>query len=279
VVNPQLHEAPVVVAMTTLPSRIGLMEPTLRSLRAQTRVPDQVLLALPERSRREGVGYRLPDFLRPGGGWDDLVQVVAAEQDFGPGTKLLGCLPAIAQPSIVLLADDDVRYHPRFVEDLVEAQVDDERGAFSYYTYRARGLTVGQGCDGFTMWSPRLRGLRTWVASHLDDPAVFHQDDVWISFFLARAGVRVRQVPLSEEMEGLAYEQVYELNPLQHLTGDLERHSVNRRAVDRLMRLGEPTVAMRAGWHLARMADGVGMPRAVRVARRVTRRVRLSPAG
>lgn len=257
---------PVIAAMTTLPSRIGSMEATLASLVGQSRPPDRILLSLPRSSRREGTGYEIPDFLAPGSELGRAVEIVRTDHDVGPGTKVLGCLRAIDEPSILVLTDDDVAYAPSFLEDLVDCQGADPDVACSYYTYRARGLTIGQGCDGFAMWSPATTGLREWVEPHLEDPAIFHHDDVWISFFLARQGVRLRRVELREATDGLIYEQVHEINSLQHLTGDLERHGLTVAAVDRLMRHGDPTATMRAKWAATRLSDAVGLDR---VARRV----------
>lgn len=254
--------------MTTLPSRIGSIDTTLASLVGQTRPPDRILLSLPRSSRREGTGYEVPGFLAPDSELGRSVEIVHSEHDFGPGTKLLGCLPAIDEPSILVLTDDDVRYAPTFLEDLVNSQGAQPNVACSYYTYRARGLTIGQGCDGFAMWSPATDGLREWVEPHLEDRAIFHHDDVWISFFLARAGVRIRRVELREATDGLIYEQMHEINSLQHMTGALERNSLTVAAVDHLMRHGDPTSSLRASWAASRLFDAVGGDR---VARRVRR--------
>jgi hypothetical protein len=258
----------VVAALTTLPSRIGSIDTTLGSLIGQTRPPDRILLSLPRTSRREGTGYDVPAFLARDSELGRSVEIVHTEHDFGPGTKLLGCLPAVVEPSILVLVDDDVRYAPSFLEDLVNCQGARPDVACSYYTYRTRGLTIGQGCDGFAMWSPATIGLREWVAPHLEDPAIFHHDDVWISFHLARAGVRLRHVELRDTTDGLIYEQVHEINSLQHLTGDLERNRLTAAAVDHLMRHGDPTTGMRVRWRTSRLLGAVGVDR---VARRVRR--------
>jgi hypothetical protein len=258
----------VIAAMTTLPSRIGAIEATLTSLVEQTRPPDRILLSLPRSSRREGTGYEVPGFLAPDTELGRFVEIVPTENDFGPGTKLLGCLPAIDEPSILVLTDDDVRYAPSFLEDLVACQGARPDVACSYYTYRARGLTIGQGCDGFAMWSPATVGLHEWVRPHLEDPAIFHHDDVWISFFLARAGVQVRRAELRDPTDGLIYEQLHEINSLQHMTGDLERNRLTVAAVDHLMRHGDPTTSLRGRWTASRFSDALGVGR---VTRRVQR--------
>ncbi len=79
------------VGVTTLPSRIGRLRPTVDSLLGQTVPPDRIFVCVPERSVREESAYELPGWLKepPSG-----VQLVRCDDD-GPATKLLGCLPHI----------------------------------------------------------------------------------------------------------------------------------------------------------------------------------------
>src|SRR5262245_46419466 len=53
----------VIVSFSTLPERIGNLEPTIRSLLEQTRPPDEIVLALPEFSIRQQKKYIIPSYL------------------------------------------------------------------------------------------------------------------------------------------------------------------------------------------------------------------------
>lgn len=64
---------------------------TLKSLLAQSRRPDHIRLHLPERSRREGIAYDVPGWLKE----IPSLRIVPCE-DEGPATKLL---PALTLPS------------------------------------------------------------------------------------------------------------------------------------------------------------------------------------
>lgn len=211
----------VVVGITSLPSRIGLIRPTIESLLIGARKPDRIIVALPLRSQREQRGYDVPSWLADLG-----VLVTRPNTDAGPGTKLLGTLPEVPTDSILILADDDVRYRHDFVEKLARAQGSDHRASYSFYAYFLHGLSVGQGCDGFSFWTPNLAGVQKFAERHvLGTPLRLH-DDLWISYFLATKGIAVKS--LEHLLRGsLIYEQVHDLAALRHLEGDASRENLN----------------------------------------------------
>jgi hypothetical protein len=253
----------VVVGMSSIPSRLDAIAPALDSIRHQARPPDVVFLSLPECSVREHTGYVIPEWLAA----DSLVQIVRTPVDYGPGTKLLGCLPHLAPSDTVVLMDDDLSYHPFVVGDLAD-EVSDASVAASFFVYESRGIRVGQGADGFAML-----GAAAFACGSIVDLAMAHQalrfhDDYWTSFQLRRAGVSVRDLSpkLAGHGVGRSYEVVHEINSLLATKGELSRMTVNKEANRLLYRYGDPTLAMRAD-RLVGYARG-----AVRVARRAARR-------
>ena len=226
--------SPISIGITTLPSRILKIRPCLESLLAGSVVPDKIFLALPAFSRREKSPYSVPEFLRDHSFCRSIVEVVEADRDWGPGTKLLGALDFVPANSYLVLADDDVRYRPEFLANLMAAQVLNHRASFSHYTYRAEGLTIGQGCDGFSFWTPNLAGIRSFAEAHIAETDLFFHDDLWISFFLASRGVAIRSLAHVSGAR-LIYESEHETNSLRHLSGDLAREQLNREGVKYLL--------------------------------------------
>ena len=53
----------VIASLSTVPDRIGNLEPTIRSLLKQTRPPDEIVLAIPEFSVREQRPYVVPKYI------------------------------------------------------------------------------------------------------------------------------------------------------------------------------------------------------------------------
>ncbi|MBL8791375.1 MAG: hypothetical protein JNM45_12845, partial [Rhizobiales bacterium] len=94
-----------VVSLTTIPSRISLLAPTLKSLMRQTRAPKRIVLNLPRMSKREGVPYVVPEFL------SQLKSVeIARCEDMGPATKAIPTLLREAPDQLVIIVDDDRIY-------------------------------------------------------------------------------------------------------------------------------------------------------------------------
>jgi hypothetical protein len=185
-VQSNVSNLPLFVGLTTLPSRIHHLRPTLDSLTAQTDRPDKVLLCLPRWSRREECPYGRPEWLAD---YAPMLEVVECEEDWGPGTKLLGCLDHLTPPTCLVIADDDMRYRPFFLEGLYSSQVEDKGSSFSYWTFPCGPFDVGQGADGLSFYSPNLEGMRSFANKAIQSPQLRVVDDLWISAFLKRRGV------------------------------------------------------------------------------------------
>ena len=211
---------PLFVALTTLPSRLELMRPTLDSLLGQTHRPDRILLSLPHWSRREACAYPRPEWLL---GYAPVLEVVTCDEDLGPGTKLLGCLHRVAQPACLVLVDDDLHYHPYFLETLYSHQIEDTRSSFSFWTYSNPPFTVGQGADGFSFYSPNLDGVRAFAERALQSPALRLVDDLWISAYLARRGVAVKSLKTLIPDGKTIYMKIHAVNQLRDLRGASSR--------------------------------------------------------
>ena len=111
------HErSDLIVGLTTIPSRLPFLLPTLKSLLLQDVLPQKILLHLPEHSRREGVAYSVPEELEG----LEVVQVVRCS-DWGPAAKILPALLASDPDQRVVAVDDDRIYRPTLLKDLLEA--------------------------------------------------------------------------------------------------------------------------------------------------------------
>ncbi|MFA7603254.1 MAG: acyltransferase [Novosphingobium sp.] len=262
-------EPPVVVSITTIPSRIAHIRPTLESLLQGELVPSRILLVHPEYSAREQVKYEIPAFLTDPSFGQGIVEPALVSTDWGPGTKYLGALEHIHEDCYLVIADDDVCYRPQFLRQLVEAQKSDHDASFSFYTYREGGVTIGQGCDGMSFWSPNLAGLRAFAERHVGQTSLRFHDDLWVSYFLALRGIPIRDLrPLLDG--GLVYEQQLADGGLAAQSGALAREEITRVHLARLHReAGMPL--RRKAWFGAMAAGDAGIGRVRRTYRRACR--------
>ena len=102
----------IVVSLTTIPSRIGVIDTTIKSLLDQSRPPKRIYLNVPEWSKRENCAYEVPSHLK------GLQSVIVRRcEDWGPATKVIPALMSEDPDQVILVTDDDRIY----LHDMLEA--------------------------------------------------------------------------------------------------------------------------------------------------------------
>ncbi|MEC8064016.1 MAG: hypothetical protein VX112_04135, partial [Pseudomonadota bacterium] len=103
-----LQRHPVYISLSTIPKRIGYIEDVLRSI--DLRWVEKVFIAVPERFTRTNEEYHIPASLL----FHEKVEIIKAEKDEGPITKLLPALEKVrgAQngDALLIVLDDDYIY-------------------------------------------------------------------------------------------------------------------------------------------------------------------------
>lgn len=109
--------SPTIVSLTTIPSRIDQIFPTLESLLRQTAKIDRIVLNIPRRYRRGG-SIDLSKHALPDG-----VEVNPSDEDYGPATKILPTLTMLAREGTdearIIYCDDDRIYLSEWAEHLL----------------------------------------------------------------------------------------------------------------------------------------------------------------
>jgi hypothetical protein len=228
----------VVVALTTIPSRQAFLLPTLMSLAHQSIQIDVVYVSAPLWSRREECAYdheALRTLVEPARAFGLDVVVVVSAADYGPGTKVLGCIDLVDDDDVVVLVDDDNVYADFSIEALVHT-VRSQDCAASFFTFLHDGIRMGQGADGFALPGRFMSTVRGHIPLIRDHQWLRFQDDVWISFLLACEAIPVADLSHALEARGLerCYTSAHEINGLMNLQGDLQRDRLNRRCTDEL---------------------------------------------
>ena len=134
-----------IVSLTSIPSRLPLIERTLKSLLRQSLAPRRIVLNLPRFSKREGVAYVVPAFLEG-------IEAVSIRwcEDWGPATKLLPALMEEATDTPIIVVDDDRIYPANLVADLMAASARDPHAAFCMSGWVVPGDLVDRPT---TVWS------------------------------------------------------------------------------------------------------------------------------
>ncbi|PYL55263.1 MAG: hypothetical protein DMF29_03375 [Verrucomicrobia bacterium] len=208
----------VIASFTTMPDRIGNLEPTIRSLLEQTRPPDEIVLAIPQFSVRQKTEYIVPAYLEG----IPRLRILRCEKDWGPATKFIPViqeeLAANRGRTLIMVVDDD-RVYPRdafeiflhYHNKMPDAALCFRGGLiprnfvwFLPKIFRAsqiretKRVAVITGTAGYFI-QPRFFDSALWDYSSAPASA-FYMDDIWISGCLARCGVEKYVVPASSMM-------------------------------------------------------------------------------
>lgn len=111
--NKKTRNKKVFFTLTSTPSRISKLKPTILSLLDQTVPPDQIIINVPEISKK-GEKYVIPRFLEK----MRKVRINRVEEDLGPVTKLLPTLKLadIGSNDWIIVLDDDQVYPKKLIE-------------------------------------------------------------------------------------------------------------------------------------------------------------------
>ncbi len=215
---PQLNnQRRVIASMSTLPDRIVNLQPTIRCLLEQSRPPDEIVIAVPEFSRRQRRRYVIPDYLHQ----LPRVRILRCSRDWGPATKFIPVvqeeLAAGRGDTLIMVVDDD-RVYPKdaletylcYHHELPDAALTFRGGPIPHdYKWgprmtrgnrirEPRPVAVMTGCASYFI-QPRFFDHRLWDYSGAPD-GVFYMDDIWISGSLDRRGIEKYVVPTSGMM-------------------------------------------------------------------------------
>ena len=215
----------VIASLSTVPDRINNLRPTIRSLLKQTRPPDEIILAIPEFSVRERRPYVVPKYISQ----LPRVRVLHCAEDWGPATKFIGAiqdeLAAGRENTLIMVVDDD-RLYPRdaletylyYSEQLPNAALcfrgtampstldwDDAKMIYAKDLREPSPVAVITGCGSYLI-QPRFFDESLWDYSAAPQIA-FYIDDIWISAWLSRRGVKRYVVPASAMMRSVSWQR------------------------------------------------------------------------
>ena len=223
----------VIVSLSTVPDRIGNLGPTIRSLLKQTRPPDEIVLAIPEFSVRERRPYVVPKYISR----LPRVRVLHCSEDWGPATKFIGPIQgelAAGRDNTLIMVVDDDRLYPRdaletylyYSERLPNAALcfrgaampstldwDDAKMIHAKDLREPRPVAVITGCGSYLV-RPRFFDQSLWDYTGAP-PVAFYIDDIWISAWLSRRGVKRFVIPASAMMRSVSRQrQTVSLNKI-----------------------------------------------------------------
>lgn len=204
----------IIISLTTIPSRIHHIFPTLNSLLLQNRSADKIYLNIPEESIREKRPYSIPTSIAK----NPRITINRNKTDHGPVTKLLPTLELEKDPeTIIITVDDDIIYPRDMVETLIK--------------YHDR---LPEASIGFRSWNipPSGRGHKTRIryAGQIEKP-------VTVDILEGMSGVLYLRKQFADDFfaaEDLPKEGFY-VDDVR-ISGYLEKHGIPRYLVPHRIR-------------------------------------------
>jgi hypothetical protein len=187
----------------------------------QTRPPDQIVLSIPEFSIREQRPYVMPEHLLR----SPNLRILHCEKDWGPATKFIPVIQeelAAGKPNSLIMVVDDDRVYPHdaletylyYNKRLPEAALcfrgaamprsldwRDAKMIRASELRQPQAAAVMTGCGSYLI-QPRFFDESLWDYSNAPNGA-FYMDDIWISGWLSRRGVKRYVVPGSAMMRSV----------------------------------------------------------------------------
>lgn len=217
------------ISLTSIPPRYHRLGPVLRSLVAQRPTPARVILCLPVTPARFDP---VPDPDLPEG-----VEILKAEHDEGPATKVLPAARALAGSMDRLIYCDDDWVMPRdWAAHLLAAGTAQQAVAaagFDLHRLKRRShrtpdpefCDIGQGFAGVSI-------RPDWLADPDCAPPVeaFATDDIWLSAQLARQDIPIRLADTARRAMRLAFEDAHALQDAR--ISQQDRNAANKACVE-----------------------------------------------
>ncbi len=203
----KLRNETIVVTFSTTPYRIDNIQPTIKTILAQSIKPQAIYLNVPYIFKRDNLHYTIPHWLSA-----ESRLTILRTQDYGPATKLLGAIKSVDLPpdTIIITLDDDVAYPSNIVLQLAYkaylnpgkaiticgADIDYDANMQIKQTSKA-GINKRTKPDSYVAIAQGFAGV-AYRRSFFDQdifniesspPECINSDDVYISFYLAKHNV------------------------------------------------------------------------------------------
>ena len=191
------------VSMTTIPSRFNTIHKTIDTLLTQSYKPEKIIIQIPHK-----YGFRFQNATIPQSDIDTLKSryektgrliIHMVDEDYGPGTKLLGALEMaeIDDNSFIVLADDDIRYTDilhEYLPYVSKFEVASKSKSF-LESDKVKPIVCGCGFATFLMKKSTLSHFRRYYDTIKHETKVKYHDDAYISYYFHLLGKEIKIVP------------------------------------------------------------------------------------
>ena len=229
----------IYVSLSSIPGREKHLIDTLKSLVNQKVKPYKIYINLCEYYKRfNGERYNFKyinkekKFFKQN---SNLINIIYSD-DYGPITKLFGCLKKVNKDSskiqYITIVDDDLIYRNNLIENIEEQINKDCTKCFSYCVDEVDDIKVGKGADSFSININFLDNIVDYYDIIMKDNKLwFYHDDFIISTYLHLNDIEIINLKKVYDQK----RTIYALSPnmskraLHDLEGDKSPNSLNKK--------------------------------------------------
>ena len=236
------------MSMTTIPSRFKSIHRTIDTLLAQTYAPTSIIVNIPRTYgfRFDGISIAEEDIAKFIKRYESTgkVRVNMVDEDYGPGTKLLGLLDikGIDDDSYIILVDDDVIYNDVLHEYLpCLAEYNTASMNIKVYSegFDNGPVSSGEGVTTYLMKKSVLKQFRQYHNTIRGEKTLAFHDDLYIAYYFHLIHEKIIMVNKRDQFPCMYYrndEGKINVDALVDLTGDYSRENISKKSVEILNR-------------------------------------------
>jgi hypothetical protein len=229
-----------IVSLTTIPTKFDGLYLTIDSLITQNVLPEIIIVNIPKLySMRFDTVLplnKIIDFQNKYAKHNVYINLI--DEDFGPGTKLLGLFynNVLAdyddENTFIILVDDDLIYKPNMIEYFLYVNKFHHNNVClaGYFGYRFNNIQICQGADGLFMKKNKLTHFLQYYNEIKHNKYINYHDDFYISFYFNLLNQEFYH--MWNPNGGLIYSHgnYSQLDALHNLHGEYNRDNLNKLA-------------------------------------------------
>ena len=236
-----MSEIDYIVSLTTIPAKVEYIYNTLDSLLCQTmpvkaiviNIPASYSLRFDNASIDSNSIEKIKDTYK-----NKNIIINHIENDYGPGTKLLGLLQSYilddySKESFIVIVDDDLIYKQDVIETFHKRyQLDNNINFASFWGYEYNDVYIGQAADMLFIKKKHLSVFNSYFNIIKQYNRLLFHDDFYISYYFYLLNIPLiiieQQENNIEQQENSIYDitDAINIDALNNLEGELSREEL-----------------------------------------------------
>lgn len=230
-----------IITLTTIPTKFDNLYMTIDSIISQTLLPNKIIINIPKIYNFRMNNSQIPkdkidEFMNKYSKYN--IYINELNEDYGPGTKLLGLLNSEITNNFdiyntyIVLVDDDVIYKPYFLEHFNKYIQNSYNIEIASYCVYNRGFNIGQGVDGFFIKLNTLDKFLQYYDIIKEEDYIKYHDDVYISYYFYLIQKHLHHITAPNNCLIYNTQPNYDIDALRNIGGDYNRENCTRKSID-----------------------------------------------